>query len=328
MTAKFFALLALGSSFGVVTGCSADDRAAPLEVRVLAASTRVEVYTRKPGDCSVLGEFRAEPGCDSQSWKVAPTGGCIAASCVRELRLEADDQVLAQADSTRFAAFELDAAYPDGTELVIEGCGASIRLTLPAAKTDAELDFAPSAKEVEVQVTGEASGTFAAAGSYAFSQGYVAACEAEGPGATLPVSADYSFYRVSAFAFDEPERIDTDSVHAKLFPSVYRASAVSTQIELGPIWDAAVTLARQSSLFDDCDAACGAIADACDSSPDDATACSVSCVTAGEAFPACIDEQRARVACAGENPQCEAREANGSPAPCADADAAWQACAG
>lgn len=313
-------------TFFVAAGCS-EDFPRTLDVRVLAASTHVEVSTFDEGDCSQLGEFRGDPGCASDRWRVFPSEACVAASCVRELRLEAKGEVLARVEGRRLATFELSKPYPAGTELVIDHCDGPIRIKLPVAKSDVDMTFEPAEKEVKVTVAGEASGVFAKVASYAFSQGYAAACQGEGASTTVPTSADFSFYGVSAFAFDEPTPIESTRVRALLFPAVYRAAAVSTQIDLGPVWQAAAELAKESDLYDDCEAACNATTDACASSPDDTEVCTVSCVGAGEAYPSCVDQYRDSAACAAENASCGASPPSGATSPCAAEDEAWRACA-
>jgi hypothetical protein len=319
-------LVGMLASF-VTIACSSDDSSEVLEVRVLAARTYVEVSTSKPGDCSELGEFRAEPGCASDRWRVFPSEACVASSCVRELRLEAGGEVLARVESRRLAAFELSEPYPAGTELVIEGCDAPIRIELPVAKQDVAVSFQPAEAEVKVEVEGEASGLFAKVGSYAFSQGYSAACQSDSVSTTVPISPDFSFYGVTALAFDEPTQVESSRFRALLFPSVYRTAAVSTQVDLGPLWQAAVTVAKESSLYDDCAAACGATTEACDGSPDDTDVCAVSCVGAGEAFPSCVDQYRDRAACAADHVTCGAAPTSGATSPCADEEEAWRSCA-
>lgn len=316
---------ALALIAGTQCSASGDEQREPLEVRVLAASTRIEVYTRKPGDCHAFGEFRGEVACESDSWRVAPLADCAASSCVREIRLEQNGEVLARSEPGRFAAFALDQAYGTDARLVISGCGEAIELDLPPPKDDVELSFAADAEQIEIDVDGPSAGTFAKASTYAFSEGHAVACQTDTATSRIPVSASYSFYQTAAFAFDEPVVMRNDQVHAAVFPSAYAISAVSTQVDLGPLWDAAVAVAEASSLYDTCHVACTATTAACGDASDDVTPCAVPCVAAGEAEPDCKAEYQARVECASAHASCEST-ATPNPA-CEQADADWSACA-
>jgi hypothetical protein len=304
---------------------SGDEDGEPLEVRVLAASTRIEVYTRERGDCHAFGEFRSEVACESDSWRVVPIEDCIAPSCVREMRIEQDGEVLARSEPGRFAAFALDEEYGAGAQLVITGCGEAIELALPPPKDDVELSFAADSAQIELDVDGPSAGTFAKASTYAFSEGHAVACRTDGATSRIPVSESYSFYRTAAFAFDEPVVIENHQVHAEIFPSAYAITAVSTQVDLGPLWDAAVVVAEASSLYETCTDACSTATAACGDSTDDVTPCAVPCVAAGEAEPNCKAEYQARVECASANASCESTAT--PDAACEEVYADWSACA-
>lgn len=314
-----FALLAC-------THCSGgkDKEDEPLEVRVLAAGKRIEVFTREPGDCHAFAEFRGELTCESSTWHGVPPLDCFAASCVSEVRVEQEGQLLARSGRGRIAAFELEEDYGTDAKLVIEGCGDPIELPLPTPKSDADLSFTGAEDHIELSVEGPAAGTFAWASSYAVFEGYMVACQTDTRTSLLPVSEAYSFYRTEAFAFDDPVVVEGARVRAQVFPSAFASAALSTQVDFGPFWDAAVAAAETSSLYQLCTDACVAATLACGDATEDVAGCAVPCVAAGEAEPNCKAEYQARVECAKANAACEAP---GAPnAACEQAGAAWTAC--
>ncbi len=319
-------------TIAVCAACSCSDgrSAEPLEVRVLVAERRVDVYTRKSGDCHELGEFRHESGCRSDAWRIAPINECVAQSCVSSLRLEHDGEVLERHDSPgRFAAFDLDEPLESGTTLVIEGCDQPISLELPTPKTQGEINISGTTEAIQVEVDTAAAGTFAFTSSLSVGQGFFAACESDGTMSNLPISEDFGFYAAGAFAFDGPEVIDDDRVHAELFPSLYMETSVSTQVALDPLWEAAEALAQNSSLYESCTDYCDAAQEACGGNGDSAS-CSTQCVGVGEAFRGCSSEYASRIECWAVAPECTTnpREPeNSEESPCAAEDAAWTACA-
>jgi len=294
-------------------------------VSVLAAGAPIEIYTRRPGDCRTFGEFRDEVECESKSWRGLVLQDCLTASCVREMRIEQDGEVLARSEPGRHAAFDLPEAYSAGTKLVIDGCGDPIELTLPEPKDDVELSFSADTQRIDLDVDGQSAGSFVKAGTYAFAEGHMVACQTDRAPARIPVSDAYSFYRAAAFVFDEPVVVRTDRVHAELFPSAHAIRTLSTRVDFGPLWDAAVAAAEASSLFDACAEACASATAACDDATDDLMPCAVPCVAAGETEPNCKAEYQAHVECAAANPTCEST-ATPSIA-CEQAEAAWTTCA-
>jgi len=239
--------------------------------------------------------------------------------------VRAAGEVLARSETGRFAAFDLDETYGADAKLVIAGCGEAFELGLPAPKDDVEDTFSADSERIELEVDGPLAGTFAKASTYAFSEGHVVACQTDTATSHVPVSDAYSFYRAAAFAFDEPVIVSNQQVHAELFPSAYAITAVSTQVDLGPLWDAAVAVAEESSLYEGCADACATATAACGDAAEDLTPCAVPCVAAGEATPDCRAEYQARVECASANATCESTAAPS--AACEQADADWTACA-
>ncbi len=299
----------------------------PLDVKVLVARQRVEVFTREPGDCREDGEFRHEPGCRTDEWSFAPFKDCVAPSCATSFSLEVDGKAVTPEEPTvRSATFELSEPLEPGTSLVIEGCGDPIVLDLPEPKVDAPIDFDTTSESIDLEVGAKVAGTFAFASSLSLAKGYYAVCEASGTTSRLPVSQDYGFYAVGAFAFEEPEIVNNARVHAALYPSVYAETSVSTLTDVDALWQAALVLAKSSSLYEPCSSYCEAVAKAC-GGEGDPTDCAIGCVGAGEAFPACTDEYTARLGCWRQAAQCDPRATSLQSSPCEVEDAKWESCA-
>jgi hypothetical protein len=287
------------------------------------------VSTWRPGDCQELGEFRRTPGCTSDTWEITPVIGCFAPSCVSGYRLERDGKVLAAVsaeDAGAAAVLEFDEPRSEGGELLIEGCGAPIVLSLPPLKVDTSLEFAASADRLDVEVRGDAAGTFARAASYSLAKGYAVACVAEGTSSALPVSREHSFYQVRAYAYDAPVLVNDERVHAQLFPSVFRDGALSTAADLGPIWDVAVEVAMTSPTYAPCEDYCEACEDVCVDGSTDIASCAAQCAIAGAVAQSCSDEYRAFLGCMTNHPSCEAYRP-GETKPSSDDEAAFNRCA-
>jgi hypothetical protein len=301
----------------------------PVELRVLVAPKLVEVFASQHGDCRSTGSFRDDVGCQQLDWVTSPVDACLAYTCVREFRLERETAVLVRSsDSNTFAALELTTPLEAGTRLVLEGCDGTFGFELPPARADAVPQVSSAAGQIMVDDSGAAEIFASAASLPGLGQGYLVACHQSGTQATLPTSDKYGFYSVEAFGLAAPVTQQQSFMHAQLFPAAYGLTAVSTSVDLGPVWQAATQVATLSSLYAPCNSYCAAWNATCAQATDDTTDCATGCTITGEAIPQCRDQYQALIACYGQSPNCSPQRTQPAAGACSVANTAWQTCAG
>lgn len=304
----------------------------PVELRALVSSRHVEVYLHESGNtCFESGEFHQQPGCHSRTWDLFSAGPhCpFNTTCATKIRLESGDEVLESSDHelegtyATYAEFDLMAPLSADARLIIEGCGSPASFALRTPPDAVAPTYSEAGQTIGVHANRDTLGVFGSAGSVPPSvQGFYSWCDAAGDAISLPTSADFPAYVVSAFAYDAPVTVNTREVHAKLYPAAWVHGGLLEGVDPGGNLDLAKSAAMLSTLYQSCADYCTAWDGACGVDATDVSDCAVNCVVSGELFPSCRDQYRARLSCLTALPECSSGDS-----PACDAEAtAYQDC--
>jgi hypothetical protein len=152
-----------------LTGCGGDAAKgeSTLEVKALVSERRIDVFVGQRGQqCHETAEFRNTPGCQHETWKIAPTSHCVTEACVREIRLERAGSVLYRSGpGVPYASFDLAAVLDSDARLVIDGCSDSASFALPAPSVGPAPTFSATSAGISVTAQRSSSGVFATASS-------------------------------------------------------------------------------------------------------------------------------------------------------------------
>ncbi len=221
---------------------------------------------------------------------------------------------MGETDGT-YAQFDLPAPLDADARLILEGCDTPASFALPTPPDAVAPTYSESGQAIGVHANRDSLGVF----GYAISvptlvRVFHSSCDAAGESISLPTSADFPAYVVSALAYDAPVTVNTREVHAKLYPATWVHGGLLEGVDPGVNLDLAKSAAMLSTLYDACADYCTARNDACGVDATDVSDCAVSCVASGELFPSCRDQYRARLSClaalpdcsSGDSPACEA----------------------
>jgi hypothetical protein len=141
-----------------------------------------------------------------------------------------------------------------------------------------------------------------AEGIISFPRSFRSACRSESATVDLPTSPDFDSYVVRTLALGEPQTAAEG--RARVFPARRREQVVSGSVPLGPVWDAALTLAAQSPRHPACEGYCREWQQRCQASadPDQFT---VTCVALGSLEPGCGDKLDRYMRCEQATLSCE-----------------------
>lgn len=199
---------------GTALGCSdAPEKPTPeLEVNVLVTTERVEVHVHEEGSCREATAFPAANRCETFGWAIIGQPSDHATSvcrpeptCVREVRLERDGEVVGSANGPSVGFRVTLAGVP--ARVVLEGCGDDVAVDLPAPlEGDVSFDVHAVTSGIAVEASGaNVSGVFARSASVPFfpTGEFISACRSDGTTVELPTSDNFDAYGVAAFALGD-----------------------------------------------------------------------------------------------------------------------------
>jgi hypothetical protein len=303
-------LLAISVSalLGCGTSAPKDDEA--LEVDVVVAPERIEVHAHHPGSCREVTAFPDTSACETFGWALlgvessSTTDRCNPEpTCVDEIRLERGDDTVAALPGPSVAFYT--SSIESDLRVVLTGCEDPMVVELPAPlEQDVDFDVEANGSTIDVAATSSSVvGVLGRAeGLMPYARGFMSSCRSESGPVALPTSDDFDSYSVTAFALGEPVSAG-DAV--RVFPARMHEEIFSKSADLGPLWDAALIVAQQSSLYPTCESYCSAWNETCWQGGEDVDRCSVSCVSAGVVVPDCEAEWNAFVSCLGDTLSCE-----------------------
>lgn len=301
---------AAGSLLALFTlHCSApgsDAGESSLKVAVVVSAEQVGVFATTGKGCREATGFIDSNACETFGWALVGVQNASATelctpepTCVEEVRLEVGGETVATAEGPSVGFFTPLAG--SSATVVIEGCGEPIEIALPAPLSD-EVELDVQAVESGFQVTAEGASVDSllarAEGLPGYPRGFLASCRGEATGLSVPTSDDFDTYALEIAALASPVAMGEG---VTVFPARVERRIVSRSADLGPLWDAAVFAAEQSSHFTSCQSYCASWEEQCAEGAD-TEACSVQCVANGELAPSCSETWHDFLDCLSDDP--------------------------
>jgi hypothetical protein len=301
---------AVGSLLALFTShCGApgnDTGESNLEVAVVVSAEEVGVFATTAKGCREATGFVDSNACETFGWALVGVQNTSATerctpepTCVEEVRLEVGGETVAAAEGPSVGFFTH--LEDSSATVVIEGCGEPIEVALPAPLSD-EVELDVQAVESGLHVTAEGASVDSllarAEGLPGYPRGFLASCRGDATGVSVPTSDDFDTYAVEIAALASP--VDMGE-RVTVFPARVGRGMVSRSADLGPLWDAAVVAAEQSSHFTSCQSYCTSWGEQC-AEGGDIEGCSVQCVVNGELAPSCSEAWHDLLDCMSDAP--------------------------